>query len=100
MLKSVSLGYLLRPEGRLCFTEYLLGVNPYQLWYLLNLSMTNSVGITIILISESGKLRLKRGGAILLQNHKSVTVESLYGIRAWLAFLTIPFYIADQIICM
>lgn len=90
--------YFLGAKGKLCFIEYLLGVSHYQPWYLLNLSITNSVGITIILNSESSKLRPTRHSAVLLQRHISVTRESLYRIHACLTLLPIPFYIADQII--
>lgn len=76
MLKSISLGYHLGTKGRLCFIECLLGVSHYLLRYLLNLSMINSVGIILLLMSETGKLRFTRGGAILLQDCILVTVES------------------------
>lgn len=98
MLKSISPRYFLGAKGKLCFIEYLLGVSHYRRWYLLNLSITNSAGITIILNSESSKLRLNRHSAVLLQRHISVTRESLYRIHACLTLLPIPFYIADQII--
>ena len=97
-LKAISLRYLLGTKGKLFFIEYLLGVSHYWQWYLLNLSIINSVGITIILNSESSKLRLNRHGAILLQSHRSVAGESLYRIHACLTLLPIPFYTTDQII--
>lgn len=97
-LKAISVRYLLGTKGRLFFIEYLLGVSHYWRWYLLNLSIINSVGITIILNSESSKLRLNRHGAVLLQSHRSVTGESLYRIHACLTLLPIPFYTTDQII--
>lgn len=100
-LKSESNFSKLSPWSKgkaLFFIEYLLGVSHYRRWYLLNLSITSSVGITIILNSESSKLRLNRHGAVLLQSHRSVTGESLYRIHTCLTLLPIPFYTADQII--
>lgn len=90
MSKSICLGCLLGPTGRLCYVEYLLGVSCYLQWYLLNLSTTKSIGIIIILISDISKSRLARGGgAISLQDYAVVTVESLYTIPACLPLLTV-----------
>lgn len=90
MSKSIFLGCLLGPTGRLCYTEYLLGVSCYLQWYLLNLSTTNSIGIIIILISDIRKWRLARGGgAISLRDYAVVTVESLYTVPACLALLSL-----------
>lgn len=73
MLKSISLDSpFYQREGPVY--RLLTRCQPLPTVVSLNPSMTNRVGI-IILISEIGKLRLKRGSVILLQGYTLVNLK-------------------------
>lgn len=102
MLKLICLRYFLfwtfGPQGRLVFIEHLLNVSHYLWWYLLNLSMTNSVCMSLLLISETGMLRFRRSVAISLQDYVLATVKSLCRIHACLALLTYLLYLLTYLL--